>query len=95
LVAGSIPALGAMDNYQNFDCVDCGINTLDSKEYYMVSNSVWLETKLKTDEGMLCISCLESRIGRNLTSKDFPDLPINTQIFFPKSSLFLSRIQND
>jgi hypothetical protein len=41
---------------------------------------------------MLCITCLENRIGRILTPEDFPDLPVNTTTFYPKSTLALSRI---
>lgn len=62
----------------NFDCIDCGINTLDIKEYYMVHDDIWMDqARLDVDSGMLCIGCLESRIGRELTRLDFTDYPIN------------------
>jgi hypothetical protein len=84
-----------MSNFGNFNCLDCQVNTLDNLEYYMVEDYVWQQSGLDSCEGMLCIRCLEFRIGRKLISSDFPDLPINTQEFFLKSSLFQSRINND
>ena len=47
-------------------CLDCQINTLEAYEYYMVHDHVWSQTGLKKNDGMLCISCLENRIGRTL-----------------------------
>lgn len=41
----------------------------------MVHGEVW---PIGPREGMLCIGCLESRIGRNLTPADFTSFPINT-----------------
>jgi hypothetical protein len=56
-------------------CVDCGVDTLDAGEYYAVSEAVW---PLDPLGGMLCIGCLEDRIGRRLTPVDFTDAPINS-----------------
>lgn len=53
------------------DCEDCGRNTYEIGEYYMVRNSVWDETGLKHGKGMLCIKDLEKRIGRKLNFEDF------------------------
>lgn len=60
-----------------FCCVDCQVNTSDLGEYYMVSDAIWAATGLDDDGGMLCIGCLESRIGRKLTPADFSDALIN------------------
>lgn len=49
-----------------FECNDCGVHTLDIGEYYMVRGDVW-----PAGAHMLCIACLESRIGRSLTPQDF------------------------
>jgi hypothetical protein len=50
----------------------------DGWEWYMVSAPVW---KAATGQGpppsILCIGCLEVRIGRTLTSADFADVPLN------------------
>lgn len=56
-----------------FACVDCGVHTGDIDEYYMVHDYVW-----PIDRGMLCIGCLEARIGRQLTFHDFQLVPGHT-----------------
>ena len=73
-----------------FRCQGCGCNTLHIQEYYMVLQSVWLRAaKLKS--GMLCIGCLETRLGRELERSDFIDAPVNQGIF-PMSARLASRI---
>jgi hypothetical protein len=70
-----------MLNMTAFECVDCGRNTshwCGIDEYYMVHDAVWLQTGLAKFEGMLCIGCLERRIGRKLCRDDFTNYPINT-----------------
>jgi hypothetical protein len=75
-----------------FDCIDCGANTLHTDEYYMVEDSVWKLVTINEDgRGMLCIGCLEFRLGRLLTTEDFPPLPINRGVF-PMSARLLQRI---
>lgn len=64
-------ALPERGTVRRFDCRDCGVNTLRSGEYYMVSNSVWAATGIAPDEGMLCLDCVERRIGRLLEYRDF------------------------
>lgn len=56
----------------------------------MVTNEVWA-TANKQRYGMLCIGCLESRLGRKLNGEDFPDYPINRG-FFPMSARMVDRI---
>jgi len=94
----------------DWDCVDCGANTRELGEYYMVLRSIWLQAGMRgpSDQdiadlragkydgatyekvrdllaapGMLCIGCLENRIGRKLTRYDFMDAPINDLGYFP------------
>jgi hypothetical protein len=55
-------------------CVDCHVDTLEAGEFYMVRDDVW---PLDARGGMLCVGCLEERIGRRLTPADFTDAPIN------------------
>lgn len=69
------------ESLPGFDCVDCKVNTAANDEYYMVHSHVWKQTGLGPHGGMLCIGCLEERIGRKLTSADFTDAPINHGIF--------------
>jgi hypothetical protein len=54
-----------------FRCVDCAKDTSNSGEYYSVSKEVWAASGLAPDGGMLCLRCLEKRIGRELNGEDF------------------------
>ena len=64
--------------YAEFDCIDCGTNTLtENYGYYMVRNALWEQAGMTTHGGMLCFACLEARIGRPLTIADFTDAPVN------------------
>jgi hypothetical protein len=56
----------------------------------MVTDEVW-ETAHPEKRGMLCIGCLEDRLGRQLTSDDFTDAPIN-QGYFGYSERLLQRL---
>ena len=40
-------------------------------EIYIVKERVWEAAGMKSMAGCLCIGCLEKRIGRTLTAKDF------------------------
>lgn len=75
----------------NYICLDCGDNTFYKNEYYMVHDQVWDSV---ATNGMLCVECLEQRLGRLLTSKDFSLYPINFGAF-PQSHTLYSRIYND
>lgn len=51
-------------------CLDCGVDTYEINEYYMVRDDVWTAA-VSEPCGQLCIGCLEERIGRHLSSGDF------------------------
>ena len=51
-------------------CLDCRVNT-----DIVVNDEVWQSARM--DRGMLCIGCLEGRLGRRLVRSDFTDAPIN------------------
>lgn len=53
-------------------CIGCGKNTSRAKEHYFVHGEVWFNEARASERGMLCIGCLEGRIGRQLTADDFP-----------------------
>jgi hypothetical protein len=62
------------------NCADCGVGTWTIGEYYMVHDEVWEQAwagRRKAWHGkvpgqeILCIGCLEARIGRTLTYGDF------------------------
>lgn len=61
----------------DFYCIDCHFDTLDGGEYYMVHNLIWLNAGMELDGGMLCIGCLERRLGFPLTPGCFTDYPVN------------------
>jgi hypothetical protein len=71
----------SMIDLADLPCTDCGYGTI-SDEYYMVRNAVWERAIGVTpipnfDDTILCIGCLERRIGRTLTRYDFTDCAIN------------------
>jgi hypothetical protein len=68
---------GKVAYWHDFDCVDCGLNTKATHEYYMVNDELWLSSGMGFFDGMLCITCLEKRIGRKLNHNDFLKMPIN------------------
>lgn len=71
-------------------CFDCGIDTLAiGSNWYMVHDHVWtaawpdtkqLNGAAKPLSEILCLRCLEQRIGRALTRSDFTDAPVNDYI---------------
>lgn len=75
----------------SFYCVDCSEDTDKLDEYYMVHNDLW---PIGRNSGMLCIGCLERRIGRKLTTEDFPFLPINHPSFFNQSDRLKNRLNS-
>jgi hypothetical protein len=80
------------ENLESFRCMDCDLSTFN--EYYMVKNDIWnAAIKDKKDlERMLCIQCLENRLGRKLSRVDFPDFPINNDPKFQRTTKLQSRL---
>lgn len=76
---------------EGFLCLDCRRDTSD--EYYMVHDELWIEAN-PDDEGMLCVLCLERRLGRRLTSADFTDAPVNdaSETAWHKSDTLVDRL---
>lgn len=64
-----------------FICVDCKTDTspLGLRQYYMVNDEVWEQSGMGKDDGMLCLLCLEARIGRDLKASDFTNIPMNKE----------------
>lgn len=65
-----------------FACMDCGMNTLHENEYYMLTDDTWFAARSDVKDkykrtGMLCIGCVENRLGRQLRPDDFADVPLN------------------
>lgn len=57
-------------------CLDCGENTSQMKEHYFVTADVWAQAH-NSETGMLCVGCLECRLGRTLNASDFTGAHIN------------------
>ena len=72
---------------KEFECRDCKKDTFRD-EYYMVHNHIW--NACVNDKCMLCITCLETRLGRELNSYDFTTAPIN--YIFDKSVILRDRM---
>ena len=85
-------------------CIDCqfDVSTLTPGpgERYMVTDEIWklavpddpFDPNAEEDKWVLCIGCLEDRIGRRLKSTDFTDAPINDPKPGYHSERLLSRL---
>lgn len=71
---------GCQGDCEVFKCAACSTNTLHINEYYMLTDEIWTAA-WPAERGMLCIGCVEERLGRTLTASDFTDAPINTGYF--------------
>jgi len=80
-----------MGEHLNY-CLDCGVDTYEINEYYTVHDELWLLCHPE-DYGMLCIGCLEKRLGRRLDYRDFIDAPINNG-FFEQSERLRERLRH-
>lgn len=59
----------------------------------MVHDGVWdAATEDFGGDGMLCIGCLEARLGGKLTADDFTDAPINSGYIFHQSARLQERL---
>lgn len=77
---------------QRFLCLDCEQDTGKMYEFYFVHTELWLSA-VGSKDGMLCIGCLEARLGRMLDSHDFTDCMINKLSYSMKSDRLLRRIR--
>jgi hypothetical protein len=59
-----------------FYCLDCDVDTYAIDEYYILHHSVWRRAN-PAIAGMLCLGCLERRLGRQLTPEDFAPSLVN------------------
>ena len=60
--------------WRRWHCLDCGLNTTQAGHYYMVRDEVWAASGVASFGGMLCLFCLEERLGRELVFADFTAL---------------------
>ena len=62
-------------------CHDCGCDTLNSpRDYYMVHDEVWKQYGLGSQPGMLCMNCLEKRLGQPLQAHHLMLCPLNITV---------------
>lgn len=70
-------------------CDNCGKDCFkDPKDYYMVNDTVWLSV-MPTKQGILCMDCLETKLGRKLKAEDIPNCPLN-YLHNPYTNLILT-----
>ena len=73
-------------------CMDCRVNTMDTDEYYMLKEEIWLFI-VPGDRGMLCVSCVEKRLDRKLTPDDFSECALNEKEYpQPRSDRLKNRM---
>lgn len=73
-------------------CVDCQIHTGAVGDYYMVQDDMW-ETH-GVGDGMLCLVCLEKRVGRELKADDFTEALVNKGALTFRSELMRQRVES-
>ena len=73
-------------------CLDCKVHTGKAHEHYFVHTLLWMSA-VRSEAGMLCVGCLEKRIGRRLVRADFPEVHINNPKLYPMSDRLRSRLE--
>lgn len=76
---------------RKWKCLDCGVDTGKIREHYFVRTDLWMSA-VGSKVGMLCVSDLEKRIGRELVPSDFPDVHINNPLLYEMSDRLRSRL---
>jgi hypothetical protein len=60
-------------------CLDCRQDILLAGEFFGLRDEVWLKANPR-DDGMMCIGCIEARLGRQLTPEDFEGTPLDWHV---------------
>ena len=56
------------------------MNTGPAEEYFMLRHELWKRLVGRRDRcGMLCLRCVELRLGRGLCGRDFLQAPVNAR----------------
>jgi len=62
----------------HWHCIDCSKDTDVTEEFYMLRNDLWCRlVRRPWRRGMLCLDCVERRLGRSLHKGDFANVPVN------------------
>lgn len=72
-----------------YRCTDCRQKIIG--EWYMVRDEVWHSSRVP-QRYLLCIGCLEARLGRRLAPRDFTDCPANTSDEFHRTPRLINRL---
>ena len=80
-----------MEESESYYCMDCGVDILEIKEFYMIHDELWAQINPQL-EGLLCIGCVEKRLGRKLKPEDFLPYKTNSYLIVPQSNRLKSRI---
>jgi hypothetical protein len=65
-----------------FECMGCNRNVAEINEYwFMLHNELWRKVCKGRTKGLLCVSCVELCLGRQLTPDDFNSALINSPLF--------------
>ncbi|QSM01148.1 hypothetical protein SEA_NANOSMITE_124 [Mycobacterium phage Nanosmite] len=78
---------------RRFLCADCGVDTGKINEFYFIRTDLWLSVMPSID-GMLCVGCIEIRLGRRLVSTDFTNASINSLYHGRKSDRLVNRLRS-
>jgi hypothetical protein len=76
---------------RKFLCLDCRIDTGKIHEHYFIQTPLWMKL-VGSNQGMLCVGCLELRLGRKLIASDFTNASINTASHEAKSQRLMERL---
>jgi hypothetical protein len=74
--AGSLNMVDPRKDHPRFFCMDCDVDTYVNEQFYMLKDRLWRRINPSID-GMLCLRCAETRLGRPLHRGDFKTLPVN------------------
>ncbi len=81
----------AKKSRKKFLCLDCKVDTGLAGEHYMLIDKTWLSV-VDSNKGMLCIGCIEKRLGRQLCPDDFNNSYVNNLNFGTRSVRLMSRL---
>jgi hypothetical protein len=81
-----MPAIAPYNPEFHRYCGDCDADVWAIGEWYMVRDEVW---PIHGEGGVLCVGCLERRLGRRLVPADFTDARCNRP---PHSARLMERM---
>jgi hypothetical protein len=65
-------------DHSRWHCMDCAKDTDSAQEFYALRDDLWrMIVRRPRRGGMLCLNCVERRLGRPLHRLDFKPVPVN------------------